>query len=284
MRCPKCGAFMEQGKDVCLMCGTNARIYVPQNNGGFNNNNRTSDGMFGSGTGTATNTFTKNYNQPKVDYRNVQLAPVKNGERDIFDFFSENKKVISTALFILFVALLSFIGYKYYDSRMKDVEEVPLVRHLYFEVDDSLEMVKGNNGSVSYNKTGKKGTECSINIQVGSSTSENHVEEWFDDRKKSLMPELDSTGKAINDLDAFTEQQSELTLNESSWHYMNIFYRPDEKTEEASALRYKYLTTVYKGYYYNITLINYTNDSTCNASLDNFARTLKFINVKLEDK
>jgi predicted nucleic acid-binding Zn-ribbon protein len=103
MRCPKCGAFMEQGKDVCLMCGTNARTYVPQNNGGFNNNNRTSDGMFGSGTGTATNTFTKNYNQPKVDYRNVQLAPVKNGERDIFDFFSENKKVISTTLFILFV-------------------------------------------------------------------------------------------------------------------------------------------------------------------------------------
>lgn len=282
MRCPKCGAFMEQGKDICLMCGTNAKTYVPQNNGGFNNNNRTSDGMFGSGSGTPTNTFTRNYNQPKPDYRNVELAPVKNGERDMFDFFSENKKVIKMVLLVLLVGILAFAGYKYYQSRVKEVEEVPVVRHLYFEVDDSLELVDSKNGSVSYNKTGNKGTECSITIEIGSSSSEDHIDEWFTDRKNELMPELDSTGNAINDLDVYTEQQSELSINDSSWHYMNIFYRPDEDTKEASTLRYKYLTTVYKGYYYDITLTNYTNDSACNASLDNFARTLKFINTNVE--
>ena len=52
MRCPKCGAFMEEGKDVCFMCGVNVRTYVPQNNNmnfnnGYNNNNV--DPAFGSG-------------------------------------------------------------------------------------------------------------------------------------------------------------------------------------------------------------------------------------------
>ena len=37
MRCPKCGAFLEQGKVVCNMCGTNSTTYVPEvTNNNFN--------------------------------------------------------------------------------------------------------------------------------------------------------------------------------------------------------------------------------------------------------
>jgi hypothetical protein len=70
-----------------------------------------------------------------------------------------------------------------------------------------------------------------------------------------------------------------LTLNESSWHYLNVFYKKDV-TSAPTQLRYKFLTSLYKGYYYDIVLVNNSNDASCNASLDNFARTLKFIDEK----
>jgi predicted nucleic acid-binding Zn-ribbon protein len=109
MRCPKCGAFMEQGKDICFMCGTNAKTYVPANNNNNNNFNRPVDSAFGSGAnfnnnnnnnavfGSGASFNNSNYNQmkenylnSKKDYRNVELKPVKNGERDMFDFFCDN--------------------------------------------------------------------------------------------------------------------------------------------------------------------------------------------------
>ena len=50
MRCPKCGAFMEDNRQVCFMCGANVNDFndqnmnfntgsYPMNNGGFQQNN-----------------------------------------------------------------------------------------------------------------------------------------------------------------------------------------------------------------------------------------------------
>ena len=39
MRCPKCGAFIEDGKDTCFMCGANVNSF-PTNNGFSNDYTR----------------------------------------------------------------------------------------------------------------------------------------------------------------------------------------------------------------------------------------------------
>lgn len=291
MRCPKCGAFMEEGKDVCFMCGVNVKTYVPENN---NNYNRPTDSIFGSGasfnnnggfsTGGGFNTppynqMKNNYLNNKNDYRNVELKPVKNGERDIFDFFSEHKMVIRIVLLMGLAILLVIIGNFYYKSKTKEVAQQPIFNNLYFEVDDSLQQVgNGSNNGVVFNKSGNKGSDCSITVSIGSSTSGDHVKEWFTSQKASLEPEKDSTGNVIDELKIYTVQESSLTLNDASWHYMNIFYKKD-KTSEPTQLRYKFLTSMYKGYYYDIVLVNNSNDAACNASLDNFSRSLKFIDA-----
>lgn len=296
MRCPKCGAFMEEGKDVCFMCGINTKTYVPENNN--NNFSRPTDSAFGSGanfsnndgfssggfSNPAYNQMKDNYYNNKKDYRNVELKPVKNGEKDMFDFFSENKGKVRIVLFIGLALLITLIGNLYYKHRTKEIAVEPVFKNLYYEVDESLQLVgNSSNSGIAYNKSGSKGSDCSITISMGSSTSGDHVKDWFIAQKKGLEPELDANGNVVNELDIYTVQESSLSLNDASWHYMNVFYKKD-KTSDATQLRYKYLTSMYKGYYYDIVLVNNSNDSACNASLDNFSRTLKFIDVKTEEK
>lgn len=304
MRCPKCGAFMEEGKDVCFMCGVNVRTYVPQNNNmnfnnGYNNNNvdpafgsganfNNGNPAFGSGANfnnnnMAFNQMKENYEKEKKNYRNVELKPVKNGEKDIFDFFSENKKIIKICLLVGLVAILALIGSLYYKSRTKEVALEPVFNSLYFEVDDSLQLVsEGSSGGVAYVKTGEKGADCSIKISSSTTETGDHVADFFNKVAISLQPELNSNGSVIKELDIYTPQESSLKINNATWHYLNIFYRKDLKSEPTQ-LRYKYLTSVYKGFYYNIELVNHNNDSACTASLDNFSRSLKFIDSKKEE-
>lgn len=297
MRCPKCGAFMEEGKDVCFMCGVNTKTYVPENNtnynrptdsafgsgANFNNNGGFSNGNFNNNGGfsnPAYNQMKDNYLNNKNDYRNVELKPVKNGERDMFDFFSENKKIIRIVILVGIVIILSLIGNAYYKHRTKVLEDVPVFKNLYFEIDESLQQVGSNsNSGVAFNKSGNKGTDCSITVTIGSSTSGDHVKDWFSSQKATLQPEMDANGNVVNELEIYTAQESSLTLNDANWHYLNVFYKKD-KTSEPTQLRYKFLTSMYKGYYYDIVLVNNSNDTACTASLDNFSRSLKFLDVK----
>lgn len=299
MRCPKCGAFLEQGKDVCFMCGTNSKTYVPTNNNNnfnkpvdsafgsganFNNNNA----AFGSGSGNFSNPnynqMKENYLNSKKDYRNVELRPVKNGERDMFDFFAENKGKVRIVLFAGLAILLFVIGNAYYKHKSKELEQVPVFKNLYFEIDESLQQVgNSSNSGIAFNKSGTKGTDCSITITIGSSTSGDHVKDWFTSQKSALDAELDQTGRVVDELDIYTAQESSFTLNKASWHYLNVFYKKDI-TSQPTQLRYKLLTSMYKGYYYDIVLVNNSNDSACTASLDNFARSLKFLDAKVEKK
>lgn len=286
MRCPKCGAFMEDGKDICIMCGVNVKTYVPnnQNNVSYNTSN---NGMFGSGMGDFSNNYNPNmnsnymqkkeaYNNRKNDYRDVTLQPVKNGEKDIFDFFSENKRIITLFLSLLIIGLVTFIGFKYFQSKSKLVPIEPLIMNLYYEVDDTFKAVSGNYGAQVYSKSGEKGNDCSISISYGTSTTGDHVKEYFKEIKTKLEPEKDNNGNVVDQLDVYTSQDSKIDLNGSSWYYLNIFYKKDSKSD-ATHLRYKYLTSMYNGYFYDIELVNNSNDALCNASLDNFAKSLKFI-------
>ena len=142
MRCPKCGAFLEQEKVICNMCGTNATTYVPEQT-----NTSVSDGMFSTGMNTGNGDFssappaTNKYASvsAKKDYHNVELRPVKNGEKDIFDFFSENKKLLSFLGILLVFGIIAFAGWKYYEHKNKPPVIEPVFRNLYYEVDKSFE-------------------------------------------------------------------------------------------------------------------------------------------------
>lgn len=280
MRCPKCGAFMEEGKNICPMCGTNAATYVPDNNmNSFGNSNNSAFGSGNDFRSPNTSSFSPMGNNNRFnDYRNVDYSPIKNEDKDIFDKYQENKGLIKTILAVVFVAIVAFAGFKYFQSRSKPTELKPVIQNLYFKVDEGFEAVSGNSQSqVTYIKSGEKGNACSISISYGASTSGDHVQDYFKAKKDSLEPELNADGKPVNELDVYTAQDSSFTLDNNTWYYLNIFYKASLTSKEANILKYKYLTSLYKGYFYDIELVNNSNDATCNAALDNFASSLKFV-------
>ena len=337
MRCPNCGAFVEDSKTVCTMCGT------PINNGnnqnmGFNNMNNNMNGMnnnmnnmnngmsygnpsgsfnnfgnaFSSGNTNSSYNMNQNFNgNPNANpsfstgsafssgNMNQSLSKrteeyekkfnsyqdqdyktnIKKEDKDIFDFFSENKTTIKIVSLLLLFAILGFAGYKYYQHKNKPVEDAPVFLSLYFEVDSSLQQVGGSsNNSIVFNKSGQKGSACSISITYGTSTSGDHVREFFQNKKSALAPERDTNNKVVDELKIFTASDSSMSINNAPWYYLNIFYKP-AKDANPTVLKYKYLSSTYKGYYYDIELVNNSNDAACNASLDNFAKSLKFIDA-----
>ena len=284
MRCPKCGAFLEQGKTICNMCGTNSATYVPEQNNNINNN----DGMFSTGMSNGRNDFSSapptanKYSSvsTKKDYHNVELVPVKNGERDIFDFFSENKKMITFVFVLLTVGLVAFIGWKYYEFKQKPPVLEPVLRNLYYEVDSSFETVEDGDNKKLYTRSGAKGNDCSITITNSTSTSGDHVQEYFASIHKKLEPEKDSNGNVVNPLEVYTPSESSMTVNDATWYYLNLFYKINASDQSPTNLKYKYLTSMYKGYFYDIELVNNSNDTICGAALDNFSKSLKFIDNK----
>ena len=286
MRCPNCGAFLEQGKVICNMCGTNSTTFVPPNNN--NNNFGSNDGMFSTGMNTGNGNY-NDYNpalnnfkntSTKKEYHNVELVPVKNGEKDIFDFFDENKKILGFVGIVLLFALIAFIGWMYYEKKMEPLVEEPILLNLYFEVDDSFQKLEGNNNALIYSRTGSKGSECSITISYGSNTSSDHVKEFFAAVHKKLEPAKDTNGNIVNQLDVYVPTESQMELNSATWYYLNLFYKTNTSETSATLLRYKYLTAIYKGHFYDIELANNSNDNVCGASLDNFSKSLKFIDTK----
>lgn len=286
MRCPKCGAFLEQGKVICNMCGTNSTTYVPEQAAPSGN-----DGMFSTGMNTGGADFSSappaanKYGNisTKKDYHNVELVPVKNGEKDIFDFFSENKKLLSFVGILLLFGLIALIGWKYYEYKNKPPVIEPVLRNLYYEVDDSFETIEDSDSKKFYSRSGSKGNDCSIIITYGSSTSGDHVQEYFSSIHKSKEPEKDTEGNVVDQLQVYTPSESSMTINKTTWYYLNLFYKVNTSDASATSLKYKYLTSMYKGYFYDIELVNNSNDTVCGASLDNFSKSLKFIDSKSKE-
>lgn len=372
MKCPKCGAFIEDGRTVCFMCGENLannqqgfnpgmqnmqnmpnmqgnpnmqgmqgmpNMQGMQNNQNMQNmsNNQggniidstlneslnashgniglTDDHGFGGGFG-ATGAMPSNQpmnaggfggpgnfdstggfstggqasapmqrndfpapstlNSDPHAYKNAEIKMLANEEEDIFDFWAKHKKWIKPLLLILVLALVGFIGFKIFESKMAPEEKEPKFKSLYYEVDDSFDETAAGSEAIELAKSGSKGTDCHIRIQVGSGSSKDHASEFQQNFIKEKMPEKDEQGNAADPLAEFTTQTSSFKIRGQEWHYMNMFYR-EKVSADFVQLRYQLLTAVYSGYYYDITLTNNNNSNECATSLDNFTKSLEFI-------
>lgn len=342
MKCPKCGALIEEGRTICFMCGENLAGQTGQQgfdpnmhsnassniidstlneslnasvgtgaipgsnagntafNNGFeapmmqqqpvNNNfggpgNFSTDGGFSTGGQASAPMEQRVYNQPMIDnndphaYKKAEVKMLENEEEDIFDFWAKNKSVIKPILLLLVIALIGFIGWKILEIKMTPEQKEPKFQALYYEVDESFDETSSGNGSVELSKSGSKGTDCHILIQVGSGSSGDHASEFQELFVDSKMPEKDEQGNAVDPLDEFTTQTNSFKIHGSEWHYMNVFYRESVK-QDFTQLKYQLLTAVNAGYYYDITLTNNSNSNECATALDNFTKSLEFIKDK----
>ena len=276
MKCPNCGALIENDKTKCFMCGTD----LDSNNyNEISNNNFVSNDGFGSGTGYSEEYLQKKeaYDNRFNDYKNVKMTDVPASKKDVFDFFSEHKKGIKITFLILLVALIIGGIFIFVKGKNKEVVLEPVLLNLYYKVEDDFIAISENNNSRVYTKSGTKGSDCSISVSYTTSTSENHVEDFYNSAKKVLEPEKDKQGNIINQEEVFQTEDNEMVINDTIWYYMSVYYRSNVNVNQFDFMKYRYYTSVYKGYFYDIELANNSNSTTCNASLDNFISSLKFI-------
>lgn len=279
MRCPKCGAVIENGKDFCFMCGTKLG-----GSDGFSSGSDLGGGpnkqTFSEYNPSLNENYLKQkdaYNNRLNNYRDVNINEHIDGDKDIFDFFAEHKTQVKIVGIVVVVFLVFFIGNKIYKHSTKEEEVVPILQNLFFEVDNTFKKVSGNQSQVLYAKSSDKGNDCSISIVYGTSTSGDHVKDLYENIKATKTQNI--YDDSLNVIDAkqvplFTD--GSIMVNKNTWYYFYEFYRPTV-SGEYSLLKFRYLSSVYKGYYYDITLINNSNDKTCTLSLDKFIKTLKFV-------
>lgn len=261
------------------------------NNGGFSNGPdmmNQNAGFGGAGFGGAAagfsngstqgqspmNTVTNNNDSQK---NNNHYKAKPHEEEDIFDFYEKHKILIKFFLFILVIALLGFIGYKMYQKALEPEEKIPKIHELYFEISEEYVQTVANKEKIAFNKSGTKGTECSVEVRLGSTSSENHADDFQKGIVSELTPERDEEGKPSDPLKEFTTQTNSLTINNHQWHYMNIFYRKSLSSTEYTVLKYQLMTAMKNGYSYDIILINNSSSSVCSTSLDNFIKSLEFV-------
>ena len=277
MRCPNCGAFLESGRDVCFMCGTNVKNFVPgmqkMNNNNFYGQQQPMQNGFQSGGMNNNNPF------PSVnDYDNIYNS-VKNGDKDIFDFFHDHKGLVTFLGFVFTIVIIAVAGLIYYKVRTKEVKIQPTIGQLYYEVNDKFKKLEDNR----YSFSGDKGAECNILVQASAGASANHVDALFDSIIEGIQPERNNKLVVVDKLKIFTTQQGKTEINGEKWHYLNVYY-PEREGGNPTILKMRFLTIVHNGYAYNVEMMNNNNDATCAAGLDDFARSLKFLNVKIEEK
>lgn len=215
----------------------------------------------------------------KNQYANMPNNKVPKGDRDIFDFYQEHKKKIKVVLITLLILIGAFAIHKYIEYKSTPKQDAPLLLNLYYDIDPSFSNTSSGNNKVVYTKSGNKGSACSISISYGTSTSGNHVKDFYDSAKKALDPEKDKNGNVIDSKEIFITRESESTINDTKWYFMSVFYRTDVSTQQFNILRYRYYTALYKGYFYDIELVNNSNEVACNSTLDNFVKSLRFIDT-----
>lgn len=324
MRCPKCGAFVEDGRKICFMCGENIDPNQ-QNNfnvnnpadtgndiiqstlneslnstitgasmaspsmGGFNSpdmNGQNQNTGFGTG---AFGGFSNGGNQlqspmntvaPPPPKKDKNYKPKPHEEQDIFDFYEKNKFLVKSFFFLLIIALAVFVGYKMYTKALEPEEKEAKIHELYFEISEDFIQTKDEKTKLTFAKSGSKGTDCLVEIFLGTGSSENHPQEFQDQALAAITPERDEEGKPADPLKEFTTQTNSLTINNHQWHYMNVFYRKNTSSTEYTVLKYQLMTAIKNGYFYDIALTNNSSTSSCSTSLDNFIKSLEFVEPK----
>jgi len=293
MRCPKCGAFVDDGRDVCFMCGTNLKNpnmnnNMNQNNQNYFNNNMNQNSQPVS-SGFSNGSMNAYQNDNKFNglnnYDNIYNS-VKKNDRDFFDFVSDHKILVYIVLFVFVVLILVFAANRYTKYKNKEVVLEPVIGHLYFKPDSSFNLQNSSNDGLTYSISNSQGSNCLFKISTGTSDSSNYVQEYFEAKKEELEPQRNETNlTVVNNTQVYTVQEGEMknTINDSTWSYMNVFYPASTTTTEPTILKYRYLTTTYKSLHYDIELTNSNNDASCAAALDNFILSMQFITDDTSD-
>ncbi len=267
MNCPKCGNYIEDGKEYCFMCGTKlggSDFSLP---GRMDTNPSLNEDYYKK---------KEEYNNRLKNYRDVEIKRGNGEKRDFLDFYSDFRIFFKLGglLFVLVIAFLVFSSIA--KKNNMDIELKPVIQDLYYRVNDKLTNTTSGNGANVYSLNNNKGTSCSIIVYLDNSNTSDHVGTYFSDKEENLVPSYDTEGNVEDSLAIPLFQKSLIKINGGDWYYLNVFYKKN-LSEDFVDLKYRYLSAAHNGLFYNIELANYDNSQECNSLLDSFLRSLQFV-------
>ena len=270
MNCPKCGNYVDDGKEYCFMCGTKL--------GGsdFSSPGRTE---INAPMNEEYSKKKEEYNNRLKNYRDVEIKRVENDKRDFIDIYTDYKIFFKIGEFLVLASIVVFIFLWVAKGHNKDEVLAPKLEGLYFKVNDKLTNTGNNNGALMYSLSNTKGTSCSVSTYLASQNSSDYVSEFFAERQLGLAPSYDDAGEVTDTMAIPLFQEGAVNINGTEWFYLNAFYKKNP-SDNYTSLRYRYFSVGHNGRFYNIELANFDNSDECNALLDGFLRSLKFIDNK----
>ena len=266
MNCPKCGNYVDDGKEYCFMCGTKLSSSDFSSPGRTDVNPSLNDDYYRK---------REEYNNRLKDYRNVEIKRVENDKKDFIDIYNEYKIFFKIGGFLVLAGIVVFLYLWIAKGNNKDEVLVPKLEELYFNVDEKLTNTN-NNGTLIYSLSNPKGTSCSVTVYLDAQNSSDHVRDFFDFRSTALEPDYDDNGEVVDIMDVPLFQNGSISVNNNAWYYLNVFYRKNP-SDNYTSLRYRYLSAGHNGRFYDIELANYDDSNECNTLQDSFLRSLKFI-------
>ncbi len=276
MNCPKCGSFIEEGKEYCFMCGTKIGSGEFQSPGRSDENPSLNEEYYRK---------KEEYKNRLRNYRDVEVKRADNEKKDIFDIYAEHNVLFKTVVLLIIVGVGFFIFFKIKTNQTKLAEKQGVANDLYYEV--SSLMSKSGDGNV-YSLSNGVGADCSIRVLYEASTSKDFKEDLYKIVEQEYVPQYDDKGNLEVGTQVPLYQKGELQINGTSWYYINVLFKANEG-DNYTFLKHKYLATTKNGFGYTIILTNNTivslnsranenpNYFKCVHILDGFTRSLEFV-------
>ena len=200
----------------------------------------------------------KKVKEPKEKKR--ILPSFDNGDTD----YKINFNMIFNALsFVVFLGLLIF-GYFRFVKPKNDEREV-LIGKLSYVMDKNMPMKQDE----KYSKYYSRGEACAIKVSYGETTDvDGFIDNYFDQIREQYAA----------DENHFTKSE-EYKINDNSWSGLSVLEmveNPAAAGDFSTITKYKYISIVRDGNYYNIVFANTSNDGECSAIYENFIKTLDF--------
>ena len=283
MNCPKCGNYVEEGKEFCFMCGTK-----------LGENDFSSPGRNGFTSAVKNDFSSSNYNNMPLsedyykkkeeynnrlnNYRDVEIKRVKDDKKDFIDIYKEYNIFFKVGGILFLIVLGSFIFVMVSKSINKEEVLKPVTQNLYYKVDSTLTKTSDNNGGDVYALTNNKGVSCSVKVTIDNTSSSDHIKDYFSIKEGQLLPTYNDYGDVVDVSTIPLFQEGSIKINNVIWYYMNVYYRKNP-SDNYTALRHRFLSAGHNGVFYNLELSNFDDLNECNLTLDSFLRSLQFIDL-----
>lgn len=166
-----------------------------------------------------------------------------------------------------FLCLIIFVGCIFFAYKHFTKEEEPTDVNfggLTYMIDEKFLLSSDEDTSRLYTY----GDSCALRVTFGAvNDSDGFITSYFDNIRKQFEV-----------TDGFHIVNEKLKIKENEWSTLSVGEIKNNAATGGSsmAIRYKYISIVYKGNFYHITFGNVKDDNTCSAMFNSFVETLDF--------